>query len=72
MGRRSTKMPLATFFWPAAKEFIESKVVNLFEGEMFIRTLSTTLLQIFRKRTLSLKVIIKSIIDPDENVWRNS
>ena len=35
--------------------------------EMFIRTLPTSLLQIFGKITLNTKVIVKSIIDPDVN-----
>ena len=47
--------------------------VNLaiFEGEMLIRTLSTTLLQIFCKIILISKVIIESIIDPDDIIDKN-
>ena len=37
-----------------------------FEGEMLIRTVPTTVLQIYYKITLNSKVIIKSIIDPDD------
>ena len=38
---------------------------------MLIRILATTLLQIFCKIILILKVITKSIIDADDNIWRN-
>ena len=37
-----------------------------------MRTLPTTLLQTFCKIILNSKVIIKSIIDPDDNFSRNS
>ena len=39
---------------------------------MLIRTLPTISLQIFCKMIINSKVIIKSIIDPDDNFWRNS
>ena len=37
-----------------------------------IRTLSTTLLQIFCKIIPNSKSIVKSTIDPDDNSWMNS
>ena len=40
----------------------------MFQGGMLIRTLPTTLLQIFCKIILNSQVIIKSIIDPDNNL----
>ena len=49
-----------------------STIGKIFEGEMLIRTLPTTLLQIFCKIILNSKVIVKSIIDPDDNSWMNS
>ena len=45
---------------------------KIFHGEMSIRILSTTLLQKFCKMILNLKVIVKSIIDPDDNFQSNS
>ena len=44
-----------------------SIVEKIFEGEMLIRTLPTTLLQIFCNISCNSKVIVKSIIDPDNN-----
>ena len=44
---------------------------KLFDEEMFIKTLLTTLLQIFRKIILNSKIAVKSIRDPDNNFWRN-
>ena len=46
--------------------------MKIFEEGMFLKTFSTTLLQIFCKISINSKVIIKSIIDPDDNCWRNS
>ena len=43
-----------------------------FVREMLIRTLSTNLLQIFCEIFLNSKVIVKSIIDPDDNFYGNS
>ena len=43
-----------------------------FEGEMFIRTIPTTLLQIFCKIILDFQVNFISIIYPDDNFNRNS
>ena len=40
---------------------------KIFEGELFIQTPSTTLLQIFYKFMLHSKVIFKSMIGPDNN-----
>ena len=42
-------------------------VGKLFKGEMFTRTLPTILLQIFCKIISISEVIIKSIIDTDDN-----
>ena len=44
----------------------KSNIYKIFEGELFIRTPSTTLLQIFRKFVLYSKVILKSLADPDD------
>ena len=40
---------------------------KIFEGEMWIRTLPTTLLQIFLKIIPNSEVIVKSVIAPDDN-----
>ena len=45
---------------------------KIFDGEMSITTLPTTLLQIICKTILNFKVIAKSTKDPDDNFWRNS
>ena len=45
---------------------------EIFHGEMSIRILSTTLFQIFCKLILNFIVIVKSIIDPDNNFQRHS
>ena len=50
----------------------KSMVGEIFEREMLIRTLLTTLLQIFCQTILNAEFIIKSILDPDDNIWRNS
>ena len=47
-------------------------VRKICDGEMLIRTLLTTLLQIFCKIMVDSEDIAKSIIDPDDNIWRNS
>ena len=49
----------------------KSIVKKIFDGEMLIRSLPTTLLEIFCKIMVISKVILKSIIDPDDNCWRN-
>ena len=40
--------------------------VKIFGGEILIRTLSIILLQMFCKNHSQFKVIVKSIIDPDD------
>ena len=45
---------------------------EIVDGEMLIRTLPATLLQIFRKIILNSKVIVKSISGPDDNFLWNS
>ena len=50
----------------------KSKVQKIFEGELFMRTLKITLLQIFSKIILNFRLIAKGIIGPDDNFWRNS
>ena len=42
---------------------------KILEGEMLIRTLPTTLLQKCYEVNFNLKVIIKSVSDPDDNFW---
>ena len=49
------------------KVLSESVIWKIFEGEMLIKTLPTTFLQLFLKIILYFKVIVKSIIDPDSN-----
>ena len=49
----------------SAKAFLRKR----FEEGMFIRTLPTTLLQILREIILNSLVIVKSIIDLDDNFW---
>ena len=43
-----------------------------FEETMFIRIVPITLLQLFRKIVPKSQVIVKSIIDADDNFKRNS
>ena len=57
------------FWWNLASKSIFGKI---FEGKMLIKTLATTLLQIIDKIIFNFKVIVKSIIDPDDNFERNS
>ena len=40
----------------------------MFDGEMSIKTLTTTLLQIFCNAIFTFKEIVKSVIDPDDNL----
>ena len=42
-------------------------VRKILEGERLIRTLLTTLLQMFSKMNLNFQVIFKSVIDPKDN-----
>ena len=46
--------------------------MKIFEGEILFRTFPSTLLQIFFKTILISKVIVKSIVDPDDNSKKNS
>ena len=46
---------------------VKTELEKYFEGEILIRTLATTPLQIFFKIILDTEVIIKSMIDPDDN-----
>ena len=39
----------------------------IFEGEMYIGTLQTTLLQMFSEVIFNFEVIVKSTLDPDDN-----
>ena len=45
---------------------------NIVDVEMLFRTFAITLLQIFCKIILNFQVIVKSILDPDYNFWKNS
>ena len=45
---------------------MQRMIRNLFEREMLLRKLQTTLLQIFCKNIFESQVITKSIIDPDD------
>ena len=44
----------------------KSNIQNIFEGEFFIKTLSTTLLQIVCELLLHSEVIFKIVTDPDD------
>ena len=50
----------------------ESIIKKIFDREMLIKTLPTTLLQILLQVVLYYKVIVKSTIVPDDNFYRNS
>ena len=55
--------------------FLKAKahlIKKIFEGEMFIRMLQPTLLQIKKKKILYFRVTDKSIKDPDDNFKSNS
>ena len=43
-------------------------IEKIFEGEVLIRTLPTTLLQIICEITLNSKAIAKSIVNPDDTI----
>ena len=45
---------------------------KIFDGEMIIRTLPATLLQVFCKNILNSKIVVKSISGPDDNFLWNS
>ena len=55
-------------------EFFEAKAqfTKYLKGEILIRILPTTLLQIFHKIIPNSKVIVQSIINPDNNFWMKS
>ena len=48
----------------------KAKLRKIFQGEMFMRTILRILHQIFPKIILNFKLIVKSIIGPDNNFWR--
>ena len=45
---------------------------KIFEGDISIRTLPTTLFQIFCKIIINFIIIVKSTLDPDDNFKRNA
>ena len=45
---------------------------KIFDVEMLIRTLLTTLLQILCIIILTFKVLVKSVIEPEDIFWRKS
>ena len=62
-----------TWYFLLHLERVSSKIVvwKIFEGEMLIRILGTTLIQIFCNSILYSQVIVKSTLDPDDHFWRN-
>ena len=44
---------------------------EIFEDEMLSKTLPTILTQIFYKNVFNFEVIVKNIIDPDDNFMSN-
>ena len=50
---------------------IKSKTGKILEGDMFIRIQTITLPEIFCKTILNVKVIFKSITDPEEEIKMN-
>ena len=56
------------FWWNIAGK---NKFRKIFDGDMFMRILLTTLLQIFCKIILNSKTVVISIGVPDDNFWRN-
>ena len=69
-AKNSMSNPLTFTAWQFWWNLIsQSKIVKRIEGEMFIRVLPSTLLQIFCKIILYYEVIVKSIIDPDDNFF---
>ena len=52
------------FYWNIVGKSIIRKI---FDGEMFIRSLLTTLSQFFDKIIPNSKIIVKGIRDPDDN-----
>ena len=45
-----------------------SMIEKIFDGEVLMRTLTTSLLQIICEITLNPKVIAKSIVNPEDNI----
>ena len=58
--------------WIVEAQVPQARTGKTFEEEMSVRTLSTYLLQIFCKINLDSKVIVKSTLGPNNNLWRNS
>ena len=56
----------------AKSEIFEVRVWKIFGGEVLITTLATTPLQIFCKKNSNSQVIVKNVIDSDDNFSRNS
>ena len=52
------------FWWYLSNQ---SNLKKIFEGELFIKFLSTTFLQMFCKLMLNFKVIFKSMTAPDNS-----
>ena len=59
-----TRCSLAIFIKSFSRKHFFLKI---FEGEMLIRTQQTTHIQILCKMILNFQVIVKSIINPDDN-----
>ena len=60
--------------WPVkiVSEYIDKSIDRMeFDREMFIRKLSTPLLQILCKTILNFQVLVKGMIDPDD-IFRSS
>ena len=60
----SVALKITSLFWGYLSN--KSSFKKIFEGEMFITTLYTTLLQIFCELLLNSKVIPKHITGPDD------
>ena len=53
------------------KSLCKSTVLKIFVGEIVIATFPITLLLIFCKITLNSKAIVKGVVDPADNFFRN-
>ena len=60
------RKPYHLIMYLSKLKYIKNKERKIFEGDLIIKTLSTTLLQIFGKLMLQFKVIFKSMIGPDD------
>ena len=71
LTHKCSQQPKTTwqFWWNPSGESIVWKII---EGEKSIRTLQTTFLWIFCEIILNSKVIVKSILDPGNNIYKNS